>query len=69
MIIVKTILDKTTGKGFRYRLQQFPDKFVIFSLDTKIILSQRSSEMDWREVEVFSDETKAREALDKLLEK
>ena len=63
----KIILDRVTNKGIRYQLRQFADKFVIFRSDTKIILPQQPSKVEWESVAEFSDETKAEKTFEKLL--
>lgn len=63
----KIILDRTTNKGIRYQLRQFSDKFVIFKSDTKMILPQQPSEVEWENLAEVGTETKARKIFEKLL--
>ena len=64
----KVLLDRTTNNGFRYRLRQITDeKFVIFSCDTKTIMPETASIIDWKEEAIFNNEAKARGAFAKFL--
>ena len=62
----KMILEEKTMKGFRYQLRKSANRFVIFSLDTRIILPQLLTEPDWKTEADFGNEIKARKAFNGL---